>query len=143
MPFVKVMIHTVWGTKCHKPFFTGDVKPLVIQHIKENARTKEIYIDTLNGHADHLHCLFGLNADMSLAKAIQLMKGEVSFWINKQKITQSNFEWGDEYFAVSVSESGLAKVRAYIQNQEDHHKKITFAEEYGQFLKAYGMGSQG
>jgi len=63
-------------------------------------------------------------------KTLQLIKGESSFWINKNKLTQSKFEWQDEYFAVAVSESMLEKVRNYIKNQEDHHKKKTFNHEF-------------
>jgi len=107
MAFVKIMIHAVWGTKNREPFLTKELLTVVIDHIRQNAKTKEIYIDRLNGHTDHMHCLMGLNADMSIAKAIQLIKGESAFWINKHKLTKSKFEWADEYFAVSVSESML------------------------------------
>jgi len=76
MPFVKVMIHAVWGTKNRYPFLTKETKQKVIAHIRENAKRKEIFIDRLNGHAEHLHCLFGLNVDITIAKALQLIKGE-------------------------------------------------------------------
>jgi putative transposase len=143
MPFVKIMIHAVWGTKNHHPFLTKEVKPLVIKHIKENAKIKGIYIDSLNGAADHLHCLFCLNADMSNAKAMQLIKGESAYWINKEKLTKTKFEWADEYYSVSVSESIVPKVRAYIQNQEEHHKKKTFAQEHEEFISKYDLKCQG
>jgi putative transposase len=68
MPFVRVMIHAVWGTKNRLPYLTLDVKNKLIEHIKENARLKQIFIDTIYGHTEHLHCLIGLNADMSIAK---------------------------------------------------------------------------
>ena len=139
MSFVKVMIHAVWGTKSHYPFLTKEVKQMVISHIKDNAHKKQIFIDRLNGHTEHLHCLFGLNADISIAKTLQLIKGESAYWINKQKLTKSNFEWADEYFAVSVSESLLDKVRAYIDGQEEHHKKVTFTQECDEFLKKYKL----
>jgi putative transposase len=143
MPFVKVMIHAVWGTKNREPILTKEIRAQVIDHIIKNARSKEIYIDSIDGYTEHLHCLFGLNADMSLSKAMQLIKGESAFWINnKSGLLKSKFEWADEYFAASVSESGLDKVRAYIQNQEEHHKKKTFMEEYQEFIDAYNK-SQG
>ena len=137
------MIHAVWGTKSHYPFLTKQIKPEVIAHIKENAHKKQIFIDRLNGHTDHLHCLFGLNADMSIAKALQLLKGESAFWVNNQQLTVSKFEWADEYFAVSVSESILDKVRAYIDNQEAHHRKVTFMQEYEEFIKKYSFKNHG
>ncbi|MBI4548012.1 MAG: transposase [Ignavibacteriae bacterium] len=85
--------------------------------IRENAKKKGIYIDRLNGHTEHLHCLFGLNADIipqGGTKALQFLKGESSYWINKERIVPTTFEWADEYFAVSVSESMLDTVRLYI-----------------------------
>jgi putative transposase len=139
MPYVKIMIHSVWGTKNREPFLTTEVRPVIIDHIRQNAKSKEIYIDRINGYTDHLHCLFGLNADMSISKTMQLIKGESAFWINKQKITKSKFEWADEYFAVSVSESMLNKVRTYIDGQEEHHKKKTFQQEYDEFMQNYKL----
>ncbi len=143
MSFVKVMIHAVWGTKNREPFLTRDIRRMVIDHIETNAREKRLYIDTLNGYVEHLHCLYGLNAEMSISKSLQLMKGESSHWINKEKLTKFNFEWADEYFAVSVSESMIPTVRAYIRNQEEHHKKKTFKEEYDEFIQKYNLESHG
>ncbi len=113
MAFVKIMIHAVWGTKNREPYLTEDIRPLVVSHIKENARSKGLFIDTVNGYTEHLHCLMGLNADMSISKAMHLIKGESAFWINKQKIIRGKFEWADEYFAVSVSESILCGGRSF------------------------------
>ena len=66
---------------------------------------------------------------------MQLIKGESVFWINKEKITATKFEWASEYYAASVSESVLTKVRAYIKNHEEHHHKSSFKEEYEKFMK--------
>ncbi len=143
MPFVKVLIHAVWGTKNRHPFLVDGLRYKVIDHIKTNARAKSIYIDSLNGYFDHLHCLFRLNADMNLSKAINLIKGESSFWINKNNLTKSKFEWADEYYGVSVSESAIPRVRAYIQNQEEHHRKVTFEEEYVELMRRYNLEGHG
>ncbi len=70
---------------------------------------------------------------------MHLMKGESSFWINRQKLMKYKFEWQDEYFAVSVSESQVNAVRSYIQNQEKHHYNKTFQEEYDTFIEKYGF----
>ena len=129
----------MWGTKNHQPILSKEKRQALFQHIKENARQKEIYIDTINGYIDHVHCLVALNADMSISKAMNLVKGESSFWANKQKIFNFKLEWADEYFAVSVSESIIEQVRAYILNQEIHHKKTTFANECKEFLMKSGF----
>jgi putative transposase len=139
MAYVKIMIHAVWGTKIRELYLAKEIRHQVISHIKQNTRSKEIFIDRLNGYNDHLHCLMWLNADMSIAKAMHLIKGESAFWINKHKITKCRFEWADEYFAVSVSESMLDKVRIYIDTQEEHHKKVTFTEEYEEFIRKYNF----
>ena len=110
------------GTKRRQPFLTKGVRLKIIRHIFENAKVKGIYIDRLNGYTDHLHCLFALNADMSVSKVVQLIKGESSFWINKQKITPAKFEWANDYYAASVSESLVNNVRMYIDHQEQHHQ---------------------
>jgi len=143
MSFVKIWIHAVWGTKNREPVLTKEIRKELFQHIKENAKTKEIYIDFTNGHVDHVHCLFALNADMTVSKAIQLIKGESAFWANKNKLAKSKLEWADEYFAVSVSESIIDKVRDYIKNQEEHHKKKTFQQEYDEFIRRYNFEGHG
>jgi len=138
MPFIKVYIHTVWSTKNREAFLsTKEIRQKVWQHIRENAKKKGIFIDFVNGYSDHCHCLISLGVDQTIQKIMQLVKGESSFWINKQKLTQNKFEWQDEYFAVSVSESMIDRVRNYIKNQEAHHKTKSFKEEYDVFINKY------
>ena len=140
MPFVKVYIHFVWATKNHRRMLlTSVIRQQVWQHIRENAKQKNIYIDFINGFSDHCHCLVSLGIDQTISKTMQLIKGESSNWINKQNLFMGKFEWQDEFFAVSVSESALEKVRDYIKNQEEHHKYKTFQEEYEEFIKKYGF----
>ena len=140
MPFIKVYIHFVWSTKNRIPYLDSiELRQKVWQHMRENAKEKGIYIDFINGYSDHCHCLISLGVDQNIQKIIQLLKGESSFWINKNKLTKEKFEWQDEYFAVSVSESIIDKVRNYIKNQEAHHSKKTFQEEYDEFFLRYGF----
>ena len=140
MPYIKVYIHFVWSTKNRVPFLkTKEVRQKVWTHIKENARKKGIYIDFVNGYTDHCHCLVSLGANHTIQKVIQLIKGESSFWINKEQLTQEKFQWQSEYFAVSVSESSINRVRNYIKNQERHHSKKTFQEEYDEFILKYNF----
>lgn len=139
MSFVKVMIHAIWGTKNRRPLLHKEIRHALYDHIIENAKTKGLFIDSINGVDDHIHLLFGLNADLSIAKTIQLIKGESSYWINKQGLLKHKFEWADEYYAASVSESLLPALRTYINNQEEHHRKRTFAEECDEFLRRYNL----
>lgn len=72
---------------------------------------------------------------------MQLIKGESAYWINKQQLIPQKFFWQEEYYAVSVSESAVGKVRNYIKNQETHHKKKTFEQECTEFLNNYDTES--
>ncbi|OWY22919.1 transposase [Sphingobacteriales bacterium UPWRP_1] len=140
MPFVKVYIHFVWSTKNRYPFLDNkELRTKVWKHIQDNAQKKGIFVDFVNGYADHCHCLVSLGVDQTIQKVMQLIKGESSFWINKHGLTTEKFEWQDEYFAVSVSESMIDRVRNYIKNQEEHHKKKTFQEEYDELIIKYGF----
>jgi putative transposase len=136
MPYTKVIIHYIWATKNRAPIITKELKPLLLQHIKENSIKKGIYIDCLNCVSDHIHLMVSLGTEQTIAKTAMLIKGESSFWVNKQNLSKQKFEWQDEYIALSVSYSATDKVRAYIQNQEKHHEKKTSAKEYDEFMEA-------
>ncbi|MBN2635063.1 MAG: IS200/IS605 family transposase [Prolixibacteraceae bacterium] len=137
MSYVRIWIHAVWGTKSKFPFLTDEIRAEVFQHISGNANTKGIFIKEINGHKNHVHCLISLSADQSVAKVMQLIKGESSFWINNTKLVKGKFEWADEYFAVSLGESQVEKVQQYIRNQKEHHKRKTWDEEVDEFLEKY------
>jgi REP element-mobilizing transposase RayT len=137
MSFVKIWIHTVWGTKNREPILSNPQRETLFLHIKENAKYKSIYIDSIGGYYDHVHCLLSLKNNASISEILQLIKGEASFWANKQALFSQKLEWASEYFAVSVSESMVDNVRSYIKNQETHHQKKSFAQEYEEFIKKY------
>ena len=140
MPFISVYIHFVWSTKNRIPYLeTKEIREAMWQHIRENAKAKGIFIDFVNGHQEHCHCLVSLGVEQTMSKVMQLIKGEAAFWFNKQDFIKEKLEWQDEYFAVSVSESGLNNVRNYIKNQEEHHKKKTFKQEYDEFIEKFGF----
>lgn len=140
MPFIKVYIHVVFATKNRIPYLdTSALRVKVWKHIKENSSEKRIFVDVVNGYSDHCHCLISLGSDQNIGKVIQLLKGESSFWINKNQLTKTKFAWQEEYFAVSVSESMVDTVRNYIIHQEKHHQKKTFAEECQEFLDKFNF----
>ncbi len=139
MPHIRVWLHFVWSTKNREPYLTAQIRPTVFQHIRENAREKGIFIDFINGYEDHVHCLISLGSDQTIEKIMQLIKGESSFWINKNNLCKTKFGWQDEYFVVSVSEAVIDKVRDYIRRQEEHHQKKSFQEEYDEFLVKAGF----
>ena len=140
MPHVKVYIHFVWSTKDRVQFLeTPEIRKKVWNHIMDNAKEKGIFIDFINGYAEHCHCLISLGVDQTIEKVMQLIKGESSYWINKQNLISDRFEWQDGYFAASVSESKIDNVRNYIKNQEEHHHHHSFVEEYDEIIIKFGF----
>ena len=138
MPFAKIWIHCVWSTKNRQPILTYPVRNLLFDHIRKNAGLKQIHIDRMNGHLDHVHCLLLLRPTQPIGEIIKLIKGESAHWFNNQSgIKNIKLQWQSEYFAVSVSESIVPKLRMYIDGQEVHHQKKTFGEEYNEFMKCY------
>ncbi|MGA3286081.1 MAG: IS200/IS605 family transposase [Bacteroidota bacterium] len=140
MPFIRIMVHLIWSTKDKESIIVPCLKPTLLDHLKSNAKEKNIWIDTINCVSDHVHALISLGAEQSISKVGMLLKGESSHWINKNDLTKTKFEWQDEYIAISVSESNVETVKRYILNQEEHHRKKSFAEECDEFLKKYGEG---
>jgi putative transposase len=138
MSFVKIWVHVVFSTKNREPWLGKEIRYDVHKHIIQNCIEKEIFLKTINGYTDHLHCLISLGKDQTIAKVIQLIKGESSYWINQNNLTDEKFSWQDDYFAVSVSESQVEKVVEYIKNQEKHHSKKSFNDEVNEFMAKYG-----
>jgi REP element-mobilizing transposase RayT len=134
MPYVRIWVHLVFSTKNREKLIFRELREKLIDHIKSNAKTKEIWIDSLNCTEDHVHVLISLGTEQSISKVAMLIKGESSYWINKNKLTRTKFEWQDEYFAISLSESLLKNVREYILNQEDHHKRKSFCDDYTELI---------
>lgn len=139
MSFVKIWVHLVFSTKKRQPFLKKEIRTKIIKHIIENCKEKGIFLQAINGYDDHLHCLISLGKDQSISKISQLIKGESSFWLNNQKLLLDKFQWQDDYFAVSVSQSQLSTVVNYIKNQEEKHSKKSFLEEVDEFVKIYGF----
>lgn len=140
MPYTKIWIHFIWSTKNRSKIISKELKPKLLNHMRENARSKDIFIDTINCVSDHIHILISLGREQTISRTAMLMKGESSNWVNKYNFIKGKFEWQDEYIAVSISESQLDKVRKYIKTQEEHHRAKTFDEEYKIFIKKYNFG---
>jgi putative transposase len=138
MSFVKIWIHLVFSTKDREPLLAKEFRYDLYKHIIQNCKEKDIFLQTINGYTDHLHCLISLGKEQTISKISQLIKGESSFWINKNNLTAEKFSWQDDYFAVSVSESQLEAVINYIKNQEKHHSTKSFDDEVNEFMTRYG-----
>lgn len=96
---------------------------------------KDIFIEEINGHVDHVHCLLKLKPTQSVSKIAKLLKGASSFWVNDEQLVEGKLYWQSEYFAASVGESELSRVRMYIQMQEEKHQSFSFEDELKNFIK--------
>lgn len=139
MSYVKIWLHCVWSTKNRDCTIPMSFRPTLLKHFRENATEKNITLDYINAHIDHVHALVNMGKQQNLATIMQYLKGESAFWINQQKILPYHFAWQDDYFAVSISHSQVDKVREYIKNQDEHHKKVSWEEEVELFLRKYGF----
>jgi len=93
----------------------------------------------IGGMPDHVHVLFGMRPAQSLSDLMQDIKGSSSLWINQKQLVRGKFSWQEGYGAFSYGKSQIDKVVKYIQEQERHHKKRNFAEEYLELLKLFGV----
>jgi len=118
------LIHSSWKDELYK-YITG---------IVQTNRHKMI---SINGMPDHVHVLIGMRPHQSISDLMQDIKGDSSKWINEKKFLQSKFEWQEGYGAFSYSKSDLKNVIRYIENQEEHHGRKTFLEEYKEFLEKF------
>lgn len=117
MPYIKIWIHLIFSTKNRVKLISKNLKPLLLKHIKENSIKKNIYIDFMSCVSDHIHRIISLNSMQNISKVTQLIKGESSYWINRNNLITNKFEWQDEYIAVSIGHSQVNWVRDYINNQ--------------------------
>lgn len=93
----------------------------------------------INGMPDHVHILIGMRPTQSLSELMQDVKGDSSKWINQKRFTKGKFSWQEGFGAFSYSKSHINQVIDYIKNQEEHHKKWSFLEEYRTFLEKYDV----
>jgi len=98
-------------------------------------------LDVLNVQSDHVHLLVHLQSNQNIDHIVKLLKGESSHWINAENLTRQKFSWQRGYGAFSLSPSHLDAVRHYIKNQDEHHRKKSFKEEFNVILKKYGFST--
>ena len=138
----KLWIHGIFGTKDRRPLLVDTIIKDVHSHLQEKLEEMDCIVRIINGTSDHVHQLFLLSREVSIAQVMKSIKGETSHWINQEDIVQSKFSWSrlvGSYGAFSVSESEVGKVERYIRTQEKHHRKMTFKEEYERFMKLHNL----
>jgi len=139
MSSIKILVHCVWTTKNRIPFLRDPIRESIISHIRENAEQKGVFLDHINGYYDHLHALISMGGKQNISEIMQKIKGESSFWINKNKLTRLKFEWQDDFYAVSIGMDHLDNLRKYIRNQVEHHRICLFEDEINKLIEEYHL----
>ena len=128
--YTKLYVHLIWGTKNRFNYFNKEIRDLVKDHILKYAKENNIEVLSINIQSDHLHLLISLRSDQKVDDIVKRLKGESSHWINSENIIKPKFSWQRGYGAFSISSSHLDAVKNYIKNQDEHHKKVSFIDEY-------------
>jgi putative transposase len=137
--YVSNLMHCTFSTKARQPFIDSDLEARLWPYLGGIARENKMKALAIGGTVDHIHALLSLPGMMSFAKAVQLIKGGSSKWVNETIPRQRKFEWQEGYGAFSVSVSQVAKTVAYINNQKEHHRKKSFQEEFLELLQKHGI----
>lgn len=135
----KIYVHLVFSTKLRKPMITNSIKEELFSYLGGICKNLECYPIQVGGHQDHVHILCLLSKKIPLMKLMEEVKSHSSKWIKTKGIEYENFYWQNGYGAFSVNPTELEIVKNYISNQEEHHKKKTFQEEFLAFLKKYNV----
>lgn len=137
--YTQLYIHTIFAVQNRQSLIHSNWEEQLYKYITGIVTNQGHKMLAINGMPDHLHVLIGMNPIQSLSDLMQDIKGDSSKWINKNKFVKGRFSWQEGYGAFSYARSHLDNVVKYILNQEEHHKKKTFIEEYMAFLKAFDV----
>lgn len=137
----RVYLHVVFSTKGRRPWLKdaglrSELYPYMATVLRDVVESPAVLI---NGVEDHVHSLITLSRNFAIKDVLQQMKTETSKWIKKHSTNLRNFAWQSGYGVFSVSESVVPKVKAYIANQEAHHAKMSYQDEFRQICKRHGV----
>ena len=133
--YINILIHTVFSTKNHESWLSSSLRERLYPYMCGIARENGLKVLCIGGTDNHIHILLLLDSTTSIAKAIQLIKGGSSKWIHETFPELRLFSWQEGYGAFSIGISNVDETKKYIENQEKHHSKESFRDEYLKFLR--------
>ena len=137
--YTQIYIQIVFAVQERQNLISTEYKDELYKYITGIVRNNNQKLITINGMPDHLHLLIGLKPSMALSDLIKVVKSDSSKFINKKKWMLGKFLWQEGFGAFSYSRSQLNNVINYIRNQESHHSKNTFKDEYTTLLEKFGV----
>lgn len=135
--YTQIHIQLIFAVRFRQALISSQWRDDLHQYMTGIIQNNDHKLLQINSVSDHIHILMGLRPVQSLSGFVQNLKTESAKWINSKRLCNSRFAWQDGYAAFSYSRSQLPKVIRYIQNQQAHHKKQDFLEEYRRFLDAF------
>lgn len=137
----KVLVHLIFSTK-HRAMLLPLMPYLALHaHTQGICKQQKCHLIEMNNVADHAHALFDLHRTESIASVVMHIKKGTSRWLKEQSPDFANFDWQDGYGAFSVGRSQRDEVVAYIRNQQEHHQRVSFQDEFRKFLESYEIES--
>jgi putative transposase len=136
--YFSILVHCVFSTEERRSTIPAELKARLWPYMAGIARLNKFKALAAGGMQDHAHVLVSLPTTMTVAKAVQLIKGGSSKWINDH-LEKRSFSWQDGYSAFSIGVSHLENTIRYIDNQEQHHSKMGFDEELERMLERHGI----
>jgi REP element-mobilizing transposase RayT len=134
-----ILIHLIFSTKNREPFLTPEIDLELYPYMASIFKATKSPALIINGTTDHLHTLLSLSRTVTIADLVEEVKTESSKWIKTKGREFRNFHWQSGYGAFSIGQSQVSSVKRYIARQKDHHRRVTFQDEYRKFLKAYDI----
>ena len=135
----QIYIHLIFGTKHHEPLLEDHVRDELQRYIATILKNWESPAIKIGSVSNHIHIPFSLSRNHPVRKIVEEVKKSSSKWLKTKDGISSNFHWQNGYGVFSVSQSGLRDLIEYIENQEDHHRHVSFQEEYRKFLQKYNI----
>lgn len=132
-----ILVHLVFSTKNREPFITPAIETELHPYMATIFREYNSPSLIIGGTGDHIHALFALGRTITVADLVEEVKTGSSKWIKTKGSEFRNFHWQKGYGAFSVGQSNVEEVKRYIRNQKEHHRRITFEDEYRNFLNQY------
>ncbi len=134
-----LLYHIVFSTKNREPVITKPIRADLYKYIGGIVRGEGETLLEIGRMPDHVHLVARFKAEPSVATMVKIIKSKSSKWLNEQPKRPGRFEWQRGYAAFTVSKSQLEKVRVYVRNQEQHHRRKTFQEELRLLLEKHGV----
>ncbi len=135
----KLYVHLVFSTKHREPLLVQPVRGQVHAYLGTVLKNLDSPAVKIGGTSDHVHILFRLSKNRALAEVVEEIKTNSSKWVKTQGRSMRSFYWQNGYGGFSVSPSEAETVTEYIEKQGEHHRAVSFQEEYRKFLEAYGV----